>query len=162
MKHIACIAAAAFAAATGMATYEAPLAVRGTVEAKLTAGPTVTKVRPAVKISFAVSAASDVEVAVLDKTGKVVRHLAAGLLGKHAPAPFQPGSLSQTVTWNGKDDADSAGPKSTVPEPEIAFAWPTEVDYSEFDGKLYVTDSVNLRVMVIRFDYADSREVEVN
>ena len=51
-------------------------------------------------------------------------------------------------------NADSAGPKSKVPEPEIAFAWPTECDYAEADGKLYVSDSVNRRVVVVRFDAA--------
>ncbi|MBM4038710.1 MAG: hypothetical protein FJ290_09360 [Planctomycetes bacterium] len=51
-------------------------------------------------------------------------------------------------------NADSAGPGSKVPEPEIAFAWPNECDYAEADGKLYVTDSVNRRVMIVRFDAA--------
>ncbi len=51
-------------------------------------------------------------------------------------------------------NADSAGPKSKVPEPEIAFAWPCETDYAEADGKLYVTDSVNRRVTVVKFEYA--------
>jgi len=49
-------------------------------------------------------------------------------------------------------NADSAGPGSRVPEPEIAFAWPTECDYAEADGRLYVSDSVNRRVLVVRFD----------
>jgi hypothetical protein len=51
-------------------------------------------------------------------------------------------------------NADSAGPKSKVPEPEIAFAWPTECDFAEADGKLYVSDSVNRRIVVVRFDAA--------
>jgi hypothetical protein len=49
-------------------------------------------------------------------------------------------------------NADSAGPTSPVPDPEIAFAWPTDCDYAEYDGRLYVTDSVNRRVTVVRFD----------
>ena len=53
-------------------------------------------------------------------------------------------------------NSDSAGPQSRVPDPEIAFAWPTECDYAEADGKLYVSDSVNRRVMVVRFDAAAS------
>jgi hypothetical protein len=51
-------------------------------------------------------------------------------------------------------NADSAGPGSKVSEPEIALAWPAECDYAEADGKLYVLDSVNRRVLVVRFDAA--------
>ncbi len=58
-----------------------------------------------VKIEFAVSRATDVEVAVLDAEGKVVRHLAAGVLGKDAPEPFKKDSLSQEIAWDGKNDA---------------------------------------------------------
>jgi hypothetical protein len=69
------------------------------------------KVKPATKladgkavITFTVSAPTDVEVAVLDARGKVVRHLAAGLLGKNAPAPFKQNSLSQSIVWDGRGD----------------------------------------------------------
>lgn len=55
-------------------------------------------------ISFAVSAETDVEVAVLDAKGGVVRHLAAGVLGPAAPAPFKAGSLQQTIVWDGLAD----------------------------------------------------------
>ncbi|MHC4914760.1 MAG: hypothetical protein ACYTGB_04645 [Planctomycetota bacterium] len=56
-------------------------------------------------INFTVSAPTDVEVAVLDAGGKVVRHLAAGVLGgkKAPPLPLKPG-LSQGIAWDGKDD----------------------------------------------------------
>ncbi len=57
------------------------------------------------KITFAVSSPTDVEVAILDAKGKIVRHLAAGLLGKNAPSPFKRDSLSQEILWDGKDDA---------------------------------------------------------
>ena len=58
------------------------------------------------KISFAVTTATDVEVAVLAADGKVVKHLAAGVLGasQPPPAPLQAG-LSQELTWDGNDDA---------------------------------------------------------
>ena len=52
-------------------------------------------------------------------------------------------------------NADSAGPRSPVPEPEIAFAWPAFVDYA--DGKLYVSDSVNRRVTVVKLGYQASQ-----
>jgi hypothetical protein len=85
-------------------TYEAPLDVRETAEASFTAKPEAVRVGDQVKVTFALSAATDVEVAVLDARGKVVRHLAAGLLGKNAPAPLQKGSLKQELIWDHKDD----------------------------------------------------------
>ncbi len=54
-------------------------------------------------VSFAVSAETDVAAYVLDAKGSVVRHLAAGMLGKNPPAPLKPG-LSQSIEWDGKDD----------------------------------------------------------
>ncbi|MGQ9662977.1 MAG: hypothetical protein ACUVWX_11680, partial [Kiritimatiellia bacterium] len=48
---------------------------------------------------------TDVEVAVLNAEGKVVRHLAAGLVGgARVVPPLQPNSLSQTLIWDQKDD----------------------------------------------------------
>jgi hypothetical protein len=57
------------------------------------------------KIEFAVSAPTDVEVAILDAKGVVVRHLAAGVLGAPTPppAPLKPG-LVQSIEWDGRDD----------------------------------------------------------
>ncbi len=66
-----------------------------------------------VKITFGVSAPTDVEVGILDARGKVVRHLAAGVLGKNAPEPLKKGSLAQEFVWDGNDDAGrpaKAGP----------------------------------------------------
>jgi len=74
-------------------------------DAKFTAGPTAAKEGNQTKISFAVSAATDVEVAVLDSRGDVARHLAAGLLGPNAPEPLRKESLAQEVFWDGRDDA---------------------------------------------------------
>jgi len=56
-------------------------------------------------------------------------------------------------------NADSAGAGSKVPEPEIAFAWPTFLDYAE--GKLYVSDSTNQRISVVRIEPADVGECRV-
>ena len=60
-------------------------------------------------ISFAVDRATDVEVAILDAKSKVVRHLAAGVLGaKEAPpAPLKAG-LAQSLEWDGRDDYGEA------------------------------------------------------
>ena len=74
-------------------------------EAAFTAKPTAVKDGDKVKIAFTVSAPTDVEVAVLAADGKVVRHLAAGVLGgtKAPPEPLKAG-LSQTLEWDGRDD----------------------------------------------------------
>ncbi len=74
----------------------------GAGEVGFSAKPRAVREGGKVKISFAVSAPTDVEVAILDGKGKVVRHLAAGLLGKNAPSPFKEGALKQDVFWDGK------------------------------------------------------------
>lgn len=105
------------------AMYDAPLDVRkdGDLVA-FTAAPRAELAGDKVKIVFAVSAPTDVEVAILDGKGAVVRHLAAGLLGPHAPEPFQRDSLRQELTWDGRDDAGMASSGSRVPaEPASAL-----------------------------------------
>src|SRR6185503_7986358 len=56
-------------------------------------------------VSFALDKNADVEVAVLNADGDVVRHLAAGVLGgkNPPPAPLRAG-LSQAIEWDGADD----------------------------------------------------------
>lgn len=74
-------------------------------ELKFAAPPKADRTGAVVKISFTVSASTDVEVAIMDAKGQVVRHLAAGLLGPNAPDPFKKDSLAQELSWDGKDDA---------------------------------------------------------
>ena len=50
-------------------------------DVKFSSKPSATRAGGKVKIAFAASSATDVEVAVLDSRGKVIRHLAAGKLG---------------------------------------------------------------------------------
>jgi len=68
-----------------------------------TAKPVASKAGDRVKIDFAVSRETDVAVFIEDAKGQVVRHLAAGVLGAKAPAPFKPG-LAQSLEWDGKAD----------------------------------------------------------
>jgi hypothetical protein len=70
---------------------------------KFTKKPTAKKQGTGAVIEFAVDRETDVAVFIENGAGKVVRHLAAGVLGKNAPAPLRPG-LSQSVTWDGKAD----------------------------------------------------------
>ncbi len=66
--------------------------------------PKVTREGDRVEISFASKGFCDVTVVVEDADGKIIRHLASGVLGGNAPAPFQKNSLKQNIPWDGKDD----------------------------------------------------------
>jgi sugar lactone lactonase YvrE len=72
-------------------------------EVTFTTKPSARKAGDKTVISFAASAPTDAEVAILGADGKVVRHLAAGMLGAKAPEPFKPG-LSQSLEWDGLGD----------------------------------------------------------
>lgn len=56
------------------------------------------------EIRFASKGYCDVAVGILNTEGKTVRHLVAGVLGPNAPEPLQKNSLTQRVTWDGKND----------------------------------------------------------
>ncbi|MCX7806025.1 MAG: hypothetical protein N3A38_12655 [Planctomycetota bacterium] len=57
-----------------------------------------------VTISFETKGFCDATVAVEDADGRIIRHLASGVLGEDAPEPFQWNSKRQTIVWDGKDD----------------------------------------------------------
>ncbi len=66
--------------------------------------PQVSREGDRVTIEFATKGRCDVTVAIEDADGRIVRHLACGVLGDSAPPPFRRGSLRQRLTWDGKDD----------------------------------------------------------
>ncbi len=66
--------------------------------------PTVTRDGDRVTIRFKTRAFCDVTVAIEDAQGRIIRHLASGVLGENAPPPFQPDSLEQELVWDSKDD----------------------------------------------------------
>jgi hypothetical protein len=66
--------------------------------------PAVTRDGDAVTIRFKAKAFCDATIAIENAEGRIIRHLACGVLGKNAPAPFQKNSFEQTVVWDGKDD----------------------------------------------------------
>jgi hypothetical protein len=82
-----------------------------------------------------------------------------------APAAFLYGV--QVLDTNGNPicrigrygNADSAGPGSRVPEPEIAFAWPALVSIS--GARVFVVDRNNRRVTVVKFDHAAEETCEI-
>jgi hypothetical protein len=67
--------------------------------------PLVTREGDKVTVTFESKGLCDVAVAVENAQGRIVRHLACGVLGPKAPAPLQPDSRKQTLVWDGKDDA---------------------------------------------------------
>jgi hypothetical protein len=79
----------------------------GAGEVRFASKPTAKRKNGKVTISFAASRETDVAVYVENAKGKVVRHLVAGVLGKSPPPPLKPG-LSQSLTWDGKDDKGEA------------------------------------------------------
>jgi hypothetical protein len=86
----------------------------GAGEVKFSNKPKAAKSNAKVKITFTASASTDVEVAILDARGKVVRHLAAGVIGGQAKAaaPLKAG-LAQSIEWDLRDNAGkpaSGGP----------------------------------------------------
>jgi outer membrane protein assembly factor BamB len=66
--------------------------------------PTAAQSGNQLKIDFTVDRPTDVAVTVEDVQGQIIRHLAAGVLGKNPPEPLQPNSLTQSLAWDGKDD----------------------------------------------------------
>ncbi len=66
--------------------------------------PAVTRAGDTVTISFETRSFCDVAVAIEGADGRIVRHLAAGVLGPNAPEPFAKNAKRQTVVWDGKDD----------------------------------------------------------
>src|SRR5688572_19708069 len=68
--------------------------------------PSATRQGNGAKISFALSTSGYAEVSIVDGSGKVVRHLAAGMIGGNAPAPdLMLSGLSQEMIWDGNDDS---------------------------------------------------------
>ncbi|KKK80914.1 hypothetical protein LCGC14_2818730, partial [marine sediment metagenome] len=66
--------------------------------------PTLTRQGDKTTIRFTSKGYCDVTVAIERAKGRIVRHLASGVLGPNAPEPFQENSLKQTIVWDGKDD----------------------------------------------------------
>ncbi len=127
---------------------------------EFTQKPRVTKVGDKYVISFASKGKCDATVAVVAPDGKVVRHLASGVLGENAPWPFKRDTLTQVIEWDGKTDAGKlapAGCKVRVslglkPVFDKVFGWYGGVQEDiagmavDSQGQLYVLGSPNSRV----------------
>ncbi|MCG3178562.1 MAG: hypothetical protein BIFFINMI_00890 [Phycisphaerae bacterium] len=71
---------------------------------EFTEKPAVTRDGDRFTITFASKGHCDATVAIEDSGGKILRHLASGVLGPKAPSPFQQDSLRQEIVWDGKND----------------------------------------------------------
>ena len=66
--------------------------------------PVLTREGDKVTIAFESKGLCDVTVAIENAEGKIIRHLASGVLGTNAPAPLQKDSKKQVLVWDSKDD----------------------------------------------------------
>ena len=66
--------------------------------------PQITRKGDRVTIAFETKGFCDATVAIEDMSGKILRHLASGVLGPNAPEPFQKNSNKQRIVWDGKND----------------------------------------------------------
>jgi len=68
--------------------------------------PSIVSLPIGARITFEVAQSTDVEIAVLDSKERVIRHLAAGVIGGELapPMPLKKG-LRQSVEWDGRDDS---------------------------------------------------------
>ncbi len=76
--------------------------------------PTVSRKGDKVTIAFETRGFCDVTVAIEDAEGKILRHLACGVLGDNAPPPFTKGSKKQALVWDGKDERGRYVAKSSA------------------------------------------------
>ena len=71
---------------------------------EFTKKPILQEEKNSTKILFAVKDFCDVTVAIENLEGKILRHLASGVLGAKAPEPFKKDYLEQSIIWDNKDD----------------------------------------------------------
>ena len=110
---------------------------------RFTERPAVTQTTGGVRIVFTVSRPADVEVAVLDNAGRVVRHLAAGVLGGAAnpPEPLRPG-LAQDLVWDRNDNAGrpaQGGPFQVRVRAGMSVKFGRLIGYSPYTGNVTST-----------------------
>ena len=100
------LAAAAVLLAASVAAAEVPEEFRVKREAvfEFARPPAVSRDGSNVTITFTTKALCDATVVIEDAAGRIVRHLASGVLGKNAPPPFRRNATQQTLVWDGKDD----------------------------------------------------------
>ena len=71
---------------------------------EFTEKPKIIREGDKITITFAAKGWCDATVAIEDSNGRIIRHLACGVLGENAPEPFLWKSKKQTLVWDGKSD----------------------------------------------------------
>ena len=71
---------------------------------EFTEKPSISRKGDRVTIRFTSKGFCDATVVIERKDGRIIRHLASGVLGPEVPAPFEKNSLEQNLVWDGKDD----------------------------------------------------------
>ena len=69
------------------------------------------------------------------------------------------GQGNEITHFGSYGNADSRGPGSPVPEPEIAFGWPLSVECA--GEKVFVADVVNRRIVAVKFEHTAEAECEI-
>ena len=136
--------------------------------AAIVSGPTAGKTGENWAISFEVGSPCDVTVRVMDNQRNVVRHLASGMVGlKTAAKPLEPKSLSQSIVWDGTDDAGNNVPvadlkavvtvgmsakfdKFIIWEKDACPRSRTNNHYTAADGDCYVNQSSGVHLDTLR------------
>lgn len=113
-------------------------------------GPTLERDGDTFRIGFTTKAYCDVTVAIENKAGRIVRHLASGVLGANAPFPLKKDSLAQSIVWDGKDDSGDvvdvrSGCVARVslglkPRFERALYWSPYRRYAQMAPLIHATD----------------------
>lgn len=100
-------------------------------EAHFVRPPTASKTAQGVQIEFETNMPTDVTLAIVGPDGKIVRHLASGMLGPNAPEPFQKDKLSQRLIWDGKDDRGKPVPSGNY---KVKVSLGLEASFDGFIG----------------------------
>lgn len=82
------------------------LKIKREQEFEFVAKPSVLRQGDRIEISFETKSFCDATVVVENQEGKIIRHLASGVLGPNSPLPFQKNSKKQTIVWDSKDDQE--------------------------------------------------------
>jgi hypothetical protein len=77
---------------------------------EFTEKPAIEKKDDGYVISFGSKGSCDATVTVVDPKGRVVCHVASGVLGANAPYPFTQDAITQKIDWDGRDDTGKPAP----------------------------------------------------